>query len=781
MSESTAPRLKEVSFYIDQMTCQACSSGIERALNRKDFCHSIQVHLLSKKAILIFDENKINIEKIFAFIRKMGYAPYFDPSKSMDSHTPDSVDSINPINPSHSTIATKSTPSSNILITLDTLIESFNKKYLPPKRKVLIASILSVIVLFISWADIFGLSLPRATSITSMLFLSLIVMHMGRLIYFRGLKALIHANPTMESLIAIGSGSAFIYSLWGIFNPSTHLYFDSVCVIISLVLLGKMLESKSKQEALDSASMLLSLNQKSIHKVLLDSQNSSMLNTKNLENTQTADVRADSIQPQDILKILPGEMVLVDCIVIYGNSSIDCTAINGESLPVIKKQNDEILSGSINLEQTIFAKVLKPSSESTLAQILKLAQKAQESKAHIATLADKISAFFVPVVIILALIAGVVWWILRDFGFGLEIFIATLVISCPCALGLATPMAIFYAQSISHKMGVLFKNASCLEHLASITHIAFDKTGTLTQGLEITQILSLSPQLNEQDIFAFSYALESHSTHIITEAFQRSTYSQHIYSTQLTATNVQNIIGYGLKGEIMGTTYMLGNADLLTESLKTLAQNLAKNDKITLYLATSDQILGVIYLQDSIKTDAKDTLEYFRTKGFDFSLISGDTFQNAQKVAQDLGIPNITAHAKPEDKIQALKALAEKEEKVLMVGDGINDTPALAYAHTSMAFSSPNDIATNTAQIVIYNNRLLSIYNAWRLSQATLRNIRQNLYFAFCYNIAFIPTAMGVFGGFGIFLHPMFCALAMTCSSLSVILNAGRLKKFQIL
>lgn len=766
------------------MTCQACSSGIERALNRKDFCHSIQVHLLSKKAILTFDETKTNIEEIFTLIRKMGYTPYFNPSESTNSHTLDSVDSINSINSSCSTtptFMTESPPSANIFITLNTLIESFDKKYLSPKRKVFTASILSMIVLFISWADIFGLSLPRATSIASMLFLSLIVMHMGRAIYLRGLKALIHANPTMESLIAIGSGSAFIYSLWGIFNPSIHLYFDSVCVIISLVLLGKMLESKSKEEALDSASMLLSLNQKSLHKVLLDIQTPSMLNDKNLESAQTTDVRADSIQPQDILKILPGEMVLVDCLVIYGNSSIDCTAINGESLPVIKKQNDEILSGSINLEQTIFAKALKPSSESTLAQILKLTQKAQESKAPIATLADKISAFFVPVVIILALIAGGVWWILKDFSFGLEIFIATLVISCPCALGLATPMAIFYAQSISHKMGVLFKNASSLEHLALITHIAFDKTGTLTQGLEITQILSLSPQLNEQDIFALSYALESHSTHIIAEAFRHSPYSEHIHSTQLTATKVQNIIGYGLKGEINSITYTLGNADLLTESLKALTQNLTKNDKITLYLATSDQILGVIYLQDSIKADAQNTLEHFRTKGFGFSLISGDTLQNTQKIAQELDISNITAHAKPEDKIQALKALAQKGEKVLMVGDGINDTPALAYAHTSMAFSSPNDIATNTAQIVIYNNHLLSIYNAWRLSQATLRNIRQNLYFAFCYNIAFIPTAMGVFGGFGIFLHPMFCALAMTCSSLSVILNAGRLKKFQIL
>ncbi len=740
--------MKEASFYIEQMTCQACSSGIERALKRKSFCHSIDVHLISKKAHICYDESQTSLEEIFAIIRKMGYEPHLGDTDS--PHTP---------NPTH-----------NIFIKLNDFIEFLDARFLNTRRRLTLSIYSTFIVLLLSWGEMLHLwHIPFSVSYPTMLFFTLVVMHIGRGFYLRGFKALFIRNPNMDSLIAIGTSSAFIYSLQGLFGIETHTYFDSVCVIITLVLVGKNIENNSKKDALDSASLLLKLNQKNLQKVCLNESHS--LSNAPCESILTQDVKAG-----DILKILPGEMIMVDCVVIEGESSLDTAAINGESLPILARPNDVLFSGSINLDGVLYVRAEKNAKQSALAQILHLVEKAQESKAPIASLADKVAGVFVPLVICLALAAGAFWWGMRDFEFALSIFIATLVISCPCALGLATPMAILHAQSVSNKMGVFFKDAKSLQTLSEITHIAFDKTGTLTQGLSIEQIRIYDTSKSEQEIFNLAYTLESTSTHIIAQAFQTHPLSQN--ATLYPISEVQSILGQGIKATINNTSYMLGTLGIIPPHLHSQLHTQA--DKITFYLATNDCLLAEFSLQDYVKPDAALTIAHFRAKGIESTLISGDNAANTQRIAQALRITNIFAKAMPQDKMRILKEKA-KQHKVLMVGDGINDAPALALAHTSAAFSSPHDIAMQSADIVIYNHKVMSVYNAYALARASIANIKSNLVFAFCYNVAFIPLAMGALGGFGIFLHPMFCALAMSLSSISVVFNAARLRRFKIL
>lgn len=737
--------MKKASFYIEDMSCQACSSGIERALNRKSFCKNIEVNLLSKKAHICYDDTKVSIEDIFALIRKMGYVPHF----GKDSQP-------KPI-------------SNSIPARINALIESFDNKFLSTKTKLVISICATLFTLILSWGEMLHIvNIPFAASYYSMLFLSLVVMHMGRGFYIRGFKALFMRNPNMDSLIAIGTSSAFLYSLQGIFIVQSHTYFDSVCVIITLVLVGKSIENKSKQEAIDSASLLLKLNQKNVQKVCFTSSQS--LSNAPCENIPTQDVKEG-----DILKVLPGEMIMVDSIILEGESSLDTSSVNGESIPMTVSKNDILLSGSINLDSVLYIKAQKNARQSTLAQILQLVQYAKDSKAPIASLADKVAGVFVPLVIFLALCAGAFWWGMVNLEFALSIFIATLVISCPCALGLATPMAILHAQSISNKMGVFFKDAKSLQNLSDITHVAFDKTGTLTQGLNIDSIYLYDKTLSEQDIFSLAYTIESTSNHVISLAFRTHHLSKN--ATLLPISNVENVLGSGIKATIDNKTYMLGSLALIPPHLQPPQK---EEDKITLYLATDEKLLAQFCLQDYIKPDATLAIESFRQKNIECSLISGDNAQNTSKIASRLNITDFNAKAMPEDKMRLLKDKAT-QHKVLMVGDGINDAPALAYAHTSAAFISSNDIATQSADIVIYNTKVMSVYNAYALAKATISNIKQNLVFAFCYNIALIPLAMGVLGGFGIFLHPMFCAFAMSISSISVVFNSTRLKRFKIL
>lgn len=854
--------MKEAVFYISGMSCQACSSGIERALRRRAFVKEAEVYLLSHRARVVYDEGIASLEEIFAIISKLGYTPSLDsiesPLDSMEStqstpatqSTQDSQASFhadshaltNSQNP-HKPQATAQAASpaqpraqdfqkrgiiESLLApfhALNALIESLDSRLLPERARLPLAALCSSLVLALSWGEMFlSLSLPYVTPICALL--SLVVMHLGRRFYLRGFKALLARNPTMDSLIAISTTAAFVYSLLAFVDSHAHAYFDSVCVILTLVLVGKRIEERSKEQAFSSARALLELHQKPLHKIA-DSATP-------LATAKTREIPSGELRAGECFRVLEGEMVLVDGEVIEGAASVECSAINGESLPFSVGAGDSLPSGSVVIAGVLVLRASKSARDSTLAQILGLIQSAQESKAPIASLADRVAAVFVPLVMILAVCAGAFWWGYEGFERGLSVCIATLVISCPCALGLATPMALLHAHNLAHTMGVFFKNAKALQAMGEITHLTLDKSGTLTQGLEIESILpyrgdeagnvgdKASDEMRDE-LFALALSLESHSTHIIAQAFRAHSLASN--APILPIREAQSVLGSGVRAwvEFRGEwgEYWLGNADMLPrELLNRLPDRLPAGDcpsmqppsesaseapfestakspsferaphlgaKLTLYLARLDsvdsknaRILARFVLKDHIKADAKPTLEAFRAQGIEACIISGDSRASTEILARELGVGDFHAQAKPQDKLALLELLSARGQKVAMVGDGINDAPALARAHASLAFASPQELAAQNADIILYNPQCKGIYRAYALSRATISNIKGNLVFAFCYNVAFIPLAMGVLGGFGIFLHPMFCALAMSASSLSVIANAARLKRFKI-
>lgn len=742
--------MKEANFYIDGMSCSACSSGIERSLSRKPYCKDIQVNLISQKAHITYDESAISLEEIFAFIAKLGYTPSMLPPQA--THTQQAPQGM---------------------LARFSLLDS---RLLPPKRRLVLAIIFTLITLVFAFNAMFGFIKPHAlislrVDSVIMLCSTLVVMHMGRNFYFKGFKALFARNPTMDSLIALGTSAAFLYSLKGMVDifgsgAHTHLYFESVSVILCFVMIGKYIENVSKEDAKQSANFLLEINQK---KVL-----------KRAQNGEWIEVLAQDVQKDDVIKVLPGDMVLVDGIVCEGQSSVDESSINGESIPVLKKAGDVLSSGSINMEGALTMQATQVGSETMLSQIFTLIANATESKAPIGMLADKIAGIFVPVVIGIALLAGVFWWIVRDFSFGLDIFIATLVISCPCALGLATPMAFLHAKAKAAKMGVFFKTASCLESLSKTTHIVFDKTGTLSDGLEVFDAQS---SIDMQEFLSLVRSLESNSAHIIAQALTAYATTHDAVLKQVR--DFSSIAGFGVRGEIDGTTYTLGNLECIKLHNPEMRNPFVDSvdSKLAVYLADSQRILGVLYLRDLLRPEIVPTLNTLRAQHLHLTMLSGDTIESAKQSADILGIDEVIAQAKPKDKLEFITRTKAQNPKaqILMVGDGVNDAAALKSADVSMAYASGNDVAQNCADIIIYNQNAKAIVNAYNLSKATISNIKGNLFWAFGYNIVFIPIACGALGGFGIFLDPMFCALAMSFSSISVVLNASRLRKFPII
>ncbi len=741
--------MKEAHFYIDGMSCSACSSGIERALSRKPYCKDIQVNLISQQAQITYDEAQISLEEIFAFIAKLGYTPSMLPNHN----TQDSPQGI------------------------FARFNALDSALLPPKRRLIFAGIFTLITLVFALNAMFGFLNPhflisiKADSLI-MLVSTLVVMHMGRNFYFKGFKALIARNPTMDSLIALGTSAAFLYSLKGMIDIFSlgihaHLYFESVSVILCFVMIGKYIENTSKDEAKKSANFLLEINQKRI--------------LKRTHNNEWIEVLAQEVQKDDVIKILPGDVVVVDGFVLEGQSSVDESSINGESIPVLKKAGDSLSSGSINLDGALIIQATQVGAQTILSQIFTLINNATQSKAPIGILADKIAGVFVPFVICIALVAGIFWWIMRDFSFGLDICIATLVISCPCALGLATPMAFLHAKAKAHKMGVFFKTASCLESLSKITHIVFDKTGTLSEGLEVFDIQT---HIDRQEFLSLVYSLESNSTHIIAQTL--IAYAKTHNATYKVVQEFSSATGFGIQGKIDNNTYLLGNLEYIQQSIPNLHnpyQNHQQSAKLAVYLADSHNIIGVLYLRDLLRQDIIPTLDSLRTQNLHITMLSGDTKQSALQSAKILGIKEVIAQAKPKDKLDFITHTKAQNPnaQILMIGDGVNDAAALKSADVSMAYASGNDVAQNCADIIIYNRNAKAILNAYNLSKATIANIKGNLFWAFGYNIVFIPIACGALGGFGIFLDPMFCALAMSLSSISVVLNASRLRRFSIL
>ncbi|BDA06897.1 copper-translocating P-type ATPase CopA [Helicobacter pylori] len=735
------------SFYIEGMTCTACSSGIERSLGRKSFVKKIEVSLLNKSANIEFDENQTNLDEIFKLIEKLGYSP-------------------------KKTLAKE------------------KKGFFSPNVKLALAVVFTLFVVYLSMGAMLSPSLLAKNLLTIdnhsnflnaclQLIGALIVMHLGRDFYIQGFKALWHRQPNMSSLIAIGTSAALISSLWPLYLVYTnqwsygHYYFESVCVILMFVMVGKRIENVSKDKALDAMQALM----KNAPKTALK-----------MQNNQQIEVLVDSIVVGDILKVLPGSAIAVDGEIIEGEGELDESMLSGEALPVYKKVGDKVFSGTFNSHTSFLMKATQNNKNSTLSQIIEMIYNAQSSKAEISRLADKVSSVFVPSVIAIAILAFVVWLIIApkpdfwwNFKIALEVFVSVLVISCPCALGLATPMSILVANQKASSLGLFFKDAKSLEKARLVNTIVFDKTGTLTNGKPVVK--SVHSKIELLELLSLAGSIEKSSEHVIAKGVVEYAKERNAPLKEMSGVKVKMGFGISAKTDYQGAKEIIkvGNSEFFNP-INTLE---IKENGILVFVGRvisekEDELLGVFVLEDLPKKGVKEHIAQIKNLGINTLLLSGDNRENVKKCALELGIDGYISNAKPQDKLNKIKELKEKGQIVMMVGDGLNDAPSLAMSDVAVVMAKGSDVSVQAADIVSFNNDIKSVYSAIQLSQATIKNIKENLFWAFCYNSVFIPLACGVLYKANIMLSPAIAGLAMSLSSVSVVLNSQRLRNFKI-
>ncbi|GAA7293505.1 copper-translocating P-type ATPase CopA [Helicobacter pylori] len=735
------------SFYIEGMTCTACSSGIERSLGRKSFVKKIEVSLLNKSANIEFDENQTNLDEIFKLIEKLGYSP-------------------------KKTLAKE------------------KKGFFSPNVKLALAVVFTLFVVYLSMGAMLSPSLLPKSLLTIdnhnnflnaclQLIGALIVMHLGRDFYIQGFKALWHRQPNMSSLIAIGTSAALISSLWPLYLVYTnqwsygHYYFESVCVILTFVMVGKRIENVSKDKALDAMQALM----KNAPKTALK-----------MQNNQQIEVLVDSIVVGDILKVLPGSAIAVDGEIIEGEGELDESMLSGEALPVYKKVGDKVFSGTLNSHTSFLMKATQNNKNSTLSQIIEMIHNAQSSKAEISRLADKVSSVFVPSVITIAILAFAVWLIIApkpdfwwNFKIALEVFVSVLVISCPCALGLATPMSILVANQKASSLGLFFKDAKSLEKARLVYTIVFDKTGTLTNGKPVVK--SVHSKIELLELLSLASSIEKSSEHVIAKGIVEYAKERNAPLKEMSEIKVKTGFGISAKTDYQGAKEIIkvGNSEFFNP-INTLE---IKENGILVFVGRvisekEDELLGVFVLEDLPKKGVKEHIAQIKNLGINTLLLSGDNKENVKKCALELGIDNYISNAKPQDKLNKIKELKEKGQIVMMVGDGLNDAPSLAMSDVAVVMAKGSDVSVQAADIVSFNNDIKSVYSAIQLSQATIKNIKENLFWAFCYNSVFIPLACGVLYKANIMLSPAIAGLAMSLSSVSVVLNSQRLRNFKI-
>lgn len=749
---------KKLELQIDGISCQACVAKIERKLSKTNGVEKALVNISNNMANIDYNEKEIKASEIMETIEKLGYTP----RKKED------------------------------LKEKDESIKN-EKKLKMELLKSKIVIVLSFFIMYISMGHMLGVPLPKIFDpminpnnfVGVQFLLTLIVMIIARRFYVVGFKQLFKLSPNMDSLIAIGTSSAFLYSVYissKIISGEIHLvhslYYESAAMIIAFIMLGKYLETLSKGKASEAIKKLINFQAKKANLI---------------RDNQIVEVDIEEISKGDIVFIKPGEKIPVDGIIIEGYSTIDEAMLTGESIPVEKTVNDKIFSGSINKDGILKVSVEATEKETLIHKIAKLVEDAQMTKAPIAKLADKVSLIFVPTVILIAIISSLVWAIAikynfvmineRPFEFILTIFISILIIACPCSLGLATPTAIMVATGKGAELGILIKSGEALEKLNTIDTIIFDKTGTLTQGqpkvIDVVKLFDVS----QDEILKIAASLEKNSEHPLGKAIYNEAKDKNLdlYETE----NFKNIVGQGIIAEIENKKYFLGNRKLLIENNifnfdEEKISEFEQEGKTVILVADSSKLFGFITLADTIRDDSVELIKKLKLEKIKTYMLTGDNEKTAKIIAKQLGIDEIFAEVSPEDKYLKVRELQEKNKKVLMVGDGINDSPALAQADVGMAIGSGTDIAIESAEIVLMGKKMETIITSIKLSQATIKNIKQNLFWAFFYNACGIPIAAGVLYILtGHLLNPMIAGLAMGLSSVSVVTNALRLKKFK--
>ena len=654
------------------------------------------------------------------------------------------------------------------------------------KRNLTISAIFTVPLLFIAMADMVGIPMPAFLSPMQspvsyaliQLALVLPIVWIGRRFFVDGFKALSKGHPNMDSLVALGTSAAFLYSLYGTYHVleghahfAMNLYYESAGVILTLITLGKYFEDVSKGKTSMAIQTLVGLAPK-MATVLRDGQE--------------VEVPVEEVQVGDLIRVKPGEKVPVDGVVTEGNSTVDESMLTGESIPVSKAVGDEVIGASLNKTGSFILKATKIGKDTALSQIIQLVEQAQGSKAPIAKLADKVSGVFVPIVIVLALVSGLAWYFLgqESWVFALTITISVLVIACPCALGLATPTAIMVGTGKGAENGILLKSGEALEEANHVNMVVFDKTGTITNGTPVVTDVVTADNTDADALVRLAASLEVASEHPLGEAIVAKAKEQGAAFDEVT--NFEAIPGFGIKGHVGETLVFLGNEKWMRENglanveMNEKANRFAEQGKTPLYIGYNDAVQGLIVVADTVKESSARAIQTLHEMGIQVAMMTGDHERTAQAIAAEVGIDRVFSEVLPQDKANYVSKLQEEGYIVAMVGDGINDAPALAQAQVGIAIGTGTDVAIESADAVLMKSDLMDVPAMLKLSRATIRNIKENLFWAFAYNVIGIPFAMGVLHLFGgPLLNPMIAGAAMSFSSVSVVLNALRLKRWK--
>ncbi|MGI6578955.1 MAG: heavy metal translocating P-type ATPase [Saccharofermentanales bacterium] len=755
-------------FTITGMTCSACSQAVDRAVNKLDGISEVSVNLLTNSMQVSFDDNKTNSEQIIQAVQNAGYDAIPD-TPALNSANHHSKNKTNPIE------------------------AQLIREQKSLKIRFFISLIFMVPLMYIAMAPMLGLPALSVFegsensvifAFTQML-LTLPVIIINHKYFTNGFRTLIKRQPNMDSLIALGSSAAFIYGIFviyrlayalghnqpGVLEHYTHsLYFESAAMILTLITLGKFLEAKSKGKTTDAIKKLMDLSPETAIR---------------LENGKEVEIPIELVKVGDILSVKPGSAVPVDGRIISGQGSFDQSAITGESIPVEKGPDQEIIGSTILKLGSITMQAEKIGDDTTLAKIIQLVQDANATKAPIAKLADKAAGIFVPVVIGIAALATIIWLLSgQSFEFALTIGISVLIISCPCALGLATPVAIMVGTGKGASNGILIKSAEALETLHEINSIVLDKTGTITVGKPVITDIILLADLEQNDFLQIAASLEAPSEHPLSLAILD--YAEEIGINVLPVNNFLNTLGKGIEAIINEERYIAGNQSFMVENgldispTDKIFAELSQAGKTVLYFAEEKHLLGMVAVADPIKPNSKQAIELLHKSGIKILMLTGDNQRTAEAIGKVLGLDQVIAEVLPQEKEKMVRQIKQQGGKVAMVGDGINDAPALARADVGIAIGAGTDIAIDAADIVLMKSDLLDVVNSIELSKRTIRTIKQNLFWAFFYNIILIPVAAGVlYLPFSIVLNPMIASASMSLSSVFVVTNALRLNRFK--
>ena len=731
--------MKKVLLKIDGMTCSACSTGLEKYLNKQDGIKQATVNLIMNNANIEYDDKKLNLEQVEKFIEKAGFL-----SLGIDN------------------------------------FEKEEKKKTNEKYKLLAITVISILVLYISMSHMVGLPVIPFLNMMiypvnyaiSLFILTTIVLILGKDILRNGYKNLIHKTPNMDTLVMIGVLASYIYSIYGTIQilkgHAMHveeLYYESSAVVIFFIEIGRYIENKNKDKTKEALQQLMTI-----------TPNNAVI----LKDGKEITVTLDEIQKGDIVICKPGEKIAVDGEVVEGTTHINESFITGESVPVKREKGSKVIAGSINYEGTIKYKAEKIGKESTVSEIVRLVTQATSTKAPIAKIADTISGYFVPVVLVIAFLAFCIWMLIsKNFATAINIFVSILVVACPCSLGLATPLAIVIASGNASKKGILVKTSETLENAHKVKTICFDKTGTLTKGeLSISKLYNYS-NIDEKEILKIVASIENKSEHPIARAIVKKAQDENINLEEIK--EFKAIPGFGVEAIIeSGEKYLIGNKKLMLENNIKIEnekdeQELVSDGNSILFVSSNNKIVALIGVKDILKENVKEVIKKLKQRKINLVMLTGDNEKTAEIIAKEIGIEKVISNVTPKEKAEQIKKIKE-DGIVMMCGDGINDSVSLVTADIGVSVSSGTDIAIDSSQVVLMSDNLEKIDDLIDISKKTIRNIKQNLFWAFFYNICMIPIACGVLIPFGISMNPMIAAFAMTVSSLTVVLNALRLR-----